>query len=119
MTTESLRKVMTVTAWSLTETGLTISYIREDVTPTIRHLVLSPSDTIQHLTVVGSLEEGSAEYVSGKIDGLWYSYPQIVQLYKMCQWEALSIALRHEEVKNLENDLNLLEIDAALDALKS
>lgn len=111
MTTEALRKVITVTAWSLTDTGLTISYTREDSNPKILHIILSPLETLQELSKVGSIEDINEHAV--------YHFPELSKQYKMCQWEALSIAIRHEEEKQLANDMNFLEMDSALSALIS
>jgi hypothetical protein len=122
MTTESLRKVITVTAWSLTEIGLTISYTRTDSMPIIRHLILSFADTLRELSIVGSvdeIEESTTGHHAARINGtfIWYSQRYFHQEYKICQWEALSIAIRHEEGKELANDMSMLEIDSALAAI--
>jgi hypothetical protein len=118
MTTETLRKNMAVTSWSLTANGLTISYTREDKTPQIRHLILTPLETLNELYMVGSVEDKNEQSIMGMMDGCWYHFANLVKSYKMCQWEALSIAIRHEEEKNLEDDLNMLELNAFIDAMK-
>jgi hypothetical protein len=119
MTTEALRKVIMVTTWTLTKDGLTISYVREDHNPKSLHLILNRADTLRELYAVGDIEEISQHDCSiGKFNGGWHTYNEIAQLYKMCQWEALAIAIRHEEEKELANDMNMLELDAAINALK-
>lgn len=113
MTTEQLRKVITVTNWYLGYTGLTISYAREDKhLKKELHLILSPKETLEALSIVGSLD-----IAEGMINNYSY-YTKVADEYKFCQWEALSIAIRHEAEKELANDINMLEIDSALNALK-
>ncbi len=121
MTIEALRKVIMVTTWSLTKDGLTISYVREDHNPKSLHLILAPAEATRELTVIGTID--SAEYygedkvIINYNDGscVWDGF---IGIYKLCQWEALSIAIRHEAEKELANDVNILELDSALDALK-
>jgi hypothetical protein len=52
------------------------------------------------------------------IDSIPHGWPWFVRNYKICQWEALAIAIRHEEEKELTNDMNMLELDSAINALK-
>lgn len=113
-----------VTTWSLTKDGLTISYVREDHNPKALHLILTSDETLKELSIVGSLEDfilqGNNKDWPSKafMNDQWYAFPQFAELYKMCQWEALAIAIRHEEEKELANDMNMLELDAAINALK-
>jgi hypothetical protein len=119
MTTEALRKVIKVTYWILGEKGLSISYEREDSNPSVLHLILNRSDALMELCAVGDIEEISKHDCSlGKFNGHWHTYNEIVQHYKLCQWEALSIVIRHEEEKELANDMNMLELDSAINGLK-
>lgn len=119
MTTEALRKVIMVTTWSLTKEGLTISYVREDHTPKSLHLILNRMETVRELYAIGNIEEiGTVDLSFGKLNGHWHAFDMLINEYKMCQWEALSIAIRHEEEKELSKDMNMLEIDSAINALK-
>lgn len=118
MTTENLRKVITVTAWSLTVSGLTISYVREDSNPKILHLIMGIEDTVPELHVVGNIEDIQMQDRLAMLHGEWFKYESIGKYYKMCQWEALEIAIRHEATKELETDMNMTELDAAIRALK-
>lgn len=121
MTTEALRKVIMVTTWSLTKEGLTISYVREDHNPKSLHLILTPAEATRELTAIGEID--SAEYYGGDKVIINYNngscvWNGFIGIYKLCQWEALSIAIRHEAKKELSNDINMLEMDSAIDALK-
>jgi hypothetical protein len=124
MTTEALRKVIKVTYWMIGEKGLSISYVREDHNPQSLHLILDPEETVKELLCIGSIE---AFDLGEKIQVRWeefpnkfvtWGWPVFILGFKLCQWEALSIVIRHEEEKELANDMNMLELDAAIDALK-
>lgn len=120
MTTEALRKVIMVTTWSLTKDGLTISYVREDHNPKSLHLILSPEEVLRELYCVGTVDDiGKVDNTICLIDASWHSYAEFLTIYKMCQWEALAIAIRYEEDKELANDMNILEMDAAIAALNN
>lgn len=124
MTTEEIRKVIIVRNWVLTPHGLSIDYDRTDEKGLSSSLFLSPEKTLKELSIVGSVEdyilEGNNKEWPSKafMNDEWYSFPQLIGIYRMCQWEALSIVIRHEEEKELANDMNMLELDAALNALK-
>ena len=122
MTTEQLRKVIKVTHWMIGEKGLSISYEPEDVKPTSRHLVLNPQSAIRELGAVGSVDDyicdDDINRTSIEFDDKWHSFPQFLERYQFCQWEALCIVLRHEAEQELNNDINMLELDSALNALK-
>jgi hypothetical protein len=121
MTTEALRKVIKVTYWMLGEKGISISYEREDSTPSSLHLILSPADSVRELTVIGSID--SAEYYGGNNIVINYNegscrWEGFLGIFKLCQFEALQIAILHEAMKDLDNDIDMLEMDSALNALK-
>lgn len=118
MTTEALRKVIKVTDWFFDETGLTIFYEREDWLPIKSKVFLNIPETLKVLWTSGSLDDYNGITWMGLLDGNWYDFHHLVPLYKMCQWEALAIAIRHEEGKELANDMHMLELDAALKALQ-
>lgn len=117
MTTENLRKTMHVTSWSLTENGLTLSYTRQDFSPKTLHLVMTPEQTLRELNVIGDLDNISDDCTRGSIDGVWYVYSDLVKVYQMCQWEALTIAIKHEAENDLMKDIKLLEMDEAIRAI--
>jgi hypothetical protein len=118
MTTEALRKVIKVTNWQLTKAGLKVSYEREGSKPTILHLILNQPETLRELYAVGSIEEINEPGLMAFWNNCWYYFEQIPDNYKMCQWEALEIAIRYEAIKELDSDMNMLRFDAALAALR-
>jgi hypothetical protein len=119
MTTETLRKAIIVQKWSLNHKGMTVSYERTDGhLPKTLHLILSPLETVKRLysmaCIDGYNDAGELKVDSG---GVTYSWDSFTLNYKTCQWEALNIAIKHEGGKELDNDINMLEIDSALKAL--
>lgn len=118
MTTETLRKHIKVTDWKLTSEGLTISYERDDSPQKNLHLILTPEETLGHLNIVGSIEDVNNSNMA-YMDGQWYHFVNLVKKYKMCQYEALQIVIRFEGGKELEKDKSLLEMDAAISAIKN
>lgn len=118
MTTEQLRKLIKVTDWSLNENGLTVSYEREDHNPKLLHFILNPLEAYKELSIVGNMEGINYQSSLGSTATEWYHYQNLFPNYKMCQWEALSIAVRHEATKELSNDMNMLELDETINALR-
>jgi hypothetical protein len=53
------------------------------------------------------------------IDEVHYFYEDFIVKFPMCQWEAIQIAVQHEAVKELDNDMDLLRFDLALKPLKN
>jgi hypothetical protein len=88
------------------------------------HLILSPEETVKELLCIGSIE---AFDLGERIKVRWkefreqavtWGWPVFILSFHLSQWEALSIAIRHEAEKELANDINMLEMDSALNALK-
>jgi len=120
MTTELSRKVVTVTNWSLNHKGMTVSYERTDgKLPKTLHLILSPVETARYLYSMACIDgyKDTTELMIQN-DGVSYSWGNFALNYKTCQWEALQIAIWHEAEKELENNINMLELDSAINALK-
>lgn len=118
MTTEQLRKVIKVNTWGLTDTGLTVSYERQDSNPRLLHLILNRAETLKELWLSGTIDEYNSTEETATTDSLTCSFDELIISYALCQWEALSIAIRHEAEKELVKDTNMLEIDNMLNALK-
>ncbi len=119
LTTEALRKVISVQGWELNEYGMNIHYTREDATPKEAIWTMCPSEALHELSMVGSIEDTNDKMTHGLIDGIWYSFEEIVLSYKVGQWEALSIAIRHEECKELAKCLEVFEIETMFQAVSN
>jgi hypothetical protein len=119
MTTETLRKAIIVNSWGFTHKGMTVSYERTDgKLPKTLHLILSPLETVRYLYSMACID-GYQDTGELKIDigSVTYSWDIFAMNYKTCQWEALNIAIKHEAGKELDNDMDNLELDSAIKAL--
>lgn len=117
MTTESLRKVIKITDWNLSEIGIIISYIREDSNPKLLHLLLTYPEFARELNRMACIDSFDDRSLCVTVDECTYNLIDFMTSYETCQWEVLNIAIRHEAEKELDNDMNMLEIDSALKAL--
>lgn len=123
MTTEQLRKEITVYSYGIYDKGIYIGYTRKGDT---KHLTLDPEECARQLSAIGSIESWS----NGEL-GLQLRWEEVINRsvtwgwnvfylsFKLSQWEALTLAIRHEYEKELEKDANLLELDTAIEALKN
>lgn len=121
MTTEALRKIIMVRNWIIVPDGISISYERTDEYPyKLLHLILSSEETAHALLsmacIDGYLLENGTLII--EYEGVNYTWGNFSIIYRTCQWEALTIAIRHEAEKELKNDMNMLELDSALEALR-
>ena len=117
MTTESLRKVIRVTHWMIGEKGIAISYDREDLKPIQRHLVLTPLESVKALSIIGSIEQRPANDLMAMIQIKSSNFQELSSWYKLCQWEALNIVIRHEYENELEKDLGIINIENAINKI--
>lgn len=118
MTTEQLRKVIKVTHWMIGEKGLSISYDREDLKPIRRHLILNPVTAALELDRIGAIDGYINDIVfSVSFDGHDMNWATFISCFKMCQWEALSIVIRHEHETELEKDLGIINIENAINKI--
>lgn len=121
MTTQQLRNQITVTNWSMTAEMMSISYFRSyNGQSKTMHLLMKTVDYLKELNIIGSIEEIHEAPLRIFIDNSleWCNIFQFISKYKINQWDALAIAVRHESAIELENDTNLLEMDSAIAALK-
>ena len=110
MTTEQLRKEIEVTNRHLTPKGIHIVYLKWNAETLFMDYVdlnLSEEESISELRSIGEIDEETDNYG-------W-----IKENYILSQWDALSLVIRHEYAKSLEVDTNMLEMDAAITAIKN
>lgn len=125
MTTEQIRKTLTVHRYVISEIGIYITYaIKETDRLTSEHVLsLTPVLSLSALVSIGSINRFEANPIK-----IWWETPKGTPLesawgqfytnFTLSQYEALTLAVRHEYEKSLANDMNLLEIDKALEALQ-
>jgi hypothetical protein len=125
MTTEQLRKEITVSHWNINIEGISIRYYKNSESDPI-WLKLTPEESARELEAIGSIDSfelhgaksifGSLMINHGNTSQNWNSF---IKEFKLCQWEALTLAIRHEMNLETEKDVNLLEMDKAIEALKN
>jgi len=117
MTTEQLRKEISVYNFGLSKIGIYVGYAQNGVTKT---LTFTPEETAIQLQAIGSIHSWVAEpfyiYIEEDKKVNWTAF---YKNFVFSQWEALTLVIRHELGKELEKDTNLLEMDKAIEALKN
>jgi hypothetical protein len=101
MTTTTLRNKITVQGWYLGPNGATVSYKNSIVGDTLFHLLLSPLETVKVLNSIASIdgyriENGILEVKIEAEEDCLYSFNDFVRKYNLSQYDALSLAIRHE-----------------------
>jgi hypothetical protein len=107
MTTEQIRKSIHTTWYGIFENGIRVEYTWHDTRDskgTQRTLTLLSTEAIEELKAMGEIEIEDWKWVSDN--------------YILSQYDAIQLVIRHEYAKSLDNDITLLEMDKALDALK-
>ncbi len=119
MTTEELIKVIEVTAWIMHPIGLSISYQRTDSKLDF-DIIIPKEETIRGLSAMACIDDYRLvdnEWII-EVNGTPYTWNNFALTYKSCQLEALTLAIFYESEKELANDMNMLELDSAINALK-
>lgn len=125
MTTEQLRKNITVKGFSLSRIGIYITYTCKPSNSKHyeRTLNLDPVPSLTSLEQIGAIKKFEANplkiwWDSIKGTPLVADWPVFVQYFIFSQYEAITLVVRHEYEQSLKSDMNLLEIDKTLEALK-
>ncbi len=125
MATEEIRKKVTVIGFSLTKIGIYITYTSKTANlPNEEKVIdLDPLQSLVALERIGSIDKLEANPItiwweSPKGTALKCNWEQFFPTFILSQYEAIQIAVRHEYEQSLKSDMNLLEIDKALEALQ-
>lgn len=125
MTTEQIRKSIHVNYYGISDTGIFITYTttKSSETYSPEHVKLSPIQTLQQLERIGSITKFDANPIK-----VWWETPKGTSIecgwdefhatFTLSQYEAITLVVRHEYEQSLKGDMDLLEIDKALEALK-
>lgn len=122
MTTEQLRKQIHVLEYDLSEEGIKISYVRyTDALElgTKYVLLIKPKKAARRLSDIGSIDSYKEDAFHLFWKGNHYSWEMFVHEFTLSQWEALTLVIRYEYEKELKNDVNLLEMDKTIEALRN
>lgn len=117
MLIQTLRKQITVVNYSTTKDTVRISYFRSysDTSKSL-HLIITPAEylgELDRLAMIDGVIEGRPV-----IDDREMSFEDFITEYPISQWEALQIAISHELGIEIDEDLESLELDSAINALK-
>jgi len=115
MTTDKLRRLIHVSVFYYTNEGIEIKYILNSESFCLKLNIIS---SFEYLTATNLLDDYNGANLTGNIDGEWISWDKLI-CNNLSQWDALNIAIRYEEEKQILNDSNLLEMDKAIEALKN
>jgi hypothetical protein len=124
MTTDQIRKNITVMGFVLIETGIYISYVNSCYSKNkVRNLNLSPNESLASLKQIGAIDEFEANPInifweSPKGTAIQCKWEEFWTTFTFSQYEAITLVVRHEYEQYLQSDLTLLEMDKALEALK-
>lgn len=129
MTTEQLRKEIEVANWHINYAGISITYYRtysNKTNPIPIDIKLNPEECARQLSAIGSIDSWTKD--GNGLQLRWeeeinrpatWEWKVFCLAFKLSQWEALTLAIRYEAEKELENDANLLGMDKAIEALKN
>lgn len=98
MTIHDLRGMVHVTTWINDDTGATIYY---DVMGDTRAATCNISSLLSELIAISAIESDS-EYLDN---------------YKLSQWDALNLAIRHEYAKFIEADIENSDIGKSINKI--
>jgi hypothetical protein len=110
MTTEQLRKEIEVINWEISEKGIYIGYRRNEITG--YYLLLNPEETACELCAIGSIDDDLNLILS--CDTFWVDF---VKEFKLCQWEALTLVIRHEANREVDKEVDQSDIGKAVNNL--
>ncbi len=126
MTNDKLRKQIHVVEYNLTKEGIEIKYIRftdGDELGTKKTIWLNPEETARQLSIICSIDSWESQPFQIYIDNVNDTFPvdwiTFSAKFILSQWEALTLAIRHEMSIEIEKDSNLLEMDKAIEALRN
>ena len=120
MTTEQLRKEIEVGNWHINYAGLSITYYRSyenKTNPIPIDITLNPEECAKQLSDIGSIDSWEADPFWIWSDSTPYRWEVFIHHYKLSQWEALTIAIRHELEKETEKEIRNGDIGKALDSI--
>lgn len=117
MLIQTLRKQITVVNYCTTKDTVRISYFRSQGNASKSlHLVISPTEYLEELdrlTMIDGIINGRPV-----VDDKEMAFEDFITEYPISQWEALQIAISHELGIEIDEDAEMLELDAAINALK-
>ena len=126
MTTDQIRKNVTVNKFHVSTDGIFITYINKPIGIATYELTLNLNKFQSAIALerIGSINKFEANphlriwWDSPKGAALDAYWEQFCTTFTLSQYEAITLVVRHEYEQSLQSDMNLLEIDKALEALR-
>lgn len=120
MTTEQLRKEIEVANWHINYAGISITYYRtyeNNTKPIPIDIKLTPEECAIQLSAIGSIDSWEADTFLLNYENSKLHWAAFVNAFKLSQWEAFTLALRHEQEKEIENEIDNGDIGKAIDRI--
>lgn len=118
MTTEQLRKEITVTSWNIHSSGISVHYFRSDGKRSKDYLlILNPEECARQLSAISSIDSWEADTFLLNYENSQLHWAAFVNTFKLSQWEALTLAIRHELEKETEKEIDNGDIGKAIDSI--
>lgn len=117
MTTHTLRNLITILEWTSNTEGATLLYTRSDKPHKEFSWHVEPIELMGGLSAMGSIDEYTLSPHTVVVNGCTYTFDNFMRNYRLSQWEALNLSLRHEMEVEESKSINMLEIDTALKSL--
>lgn len=122
MTTEQLRKEIEVANWHINYDGISITYYQhlDNIQQKVTDIKLNPEECARQLSAIGSIDSWESQPFrifspeSGDDPQDWITF---AKTFKLSQWEALTLAIRHEYELSIEQDSNMMNITNAVNKL--
>lgn len=118
MTIQTLRNRIVVTAWSLSETGATISYYKTNNPNKQLHLISPPIEVAQGLDSIASIDGYTLAPLTITEDNCTYTWQNFSRQYPLSQYEAHHLVTKREMEMEESKMMTWLELDEAINALK-
>lgn len=119
MTIHTLRNLITITDWKLTELGVTVSYTRSDQKDKQLHCIIEPVDVLRGLNGHASIDNYAVDPLRAMEGACTYRWEYFATHYHLSQWDALNLVISQVLGMETEKEMEGLELDAAINALKN
>jgi hypothetical protein len=105
-----------VNNWYLTSLSTIIKYLRrENGVWYQKTLVLSPEESARELSAISSIDSWYADpNITLHYDDTDYTWEGFIKYFNICQWEALTLAIRYEMKLETEKEIENSNIGKAI-----